>query len=206
MNQKQRIILTLVFSLQASLALAAETATNCSAVAGSPEAAKCSIAPPSTQVLTSSSASTVAAPVAAPVATPIAPLTDSDKRSLQVEFKRALSNERSALQHQERSALRELRVAQNQKQRQWREEQKTARRKYFDEHMSGPERREYVQTYLKKKQDFENSQKAVYSEAKKAWTSKIQEMKQSQKGAEEKFNQALSQGQRPSADLWPKTH
>jgi hypothetical protein len=202
MNQKQRIVLTLVFSFQATLALAAETATNCSATAGSPEAAKCSVIPPVVQAVTSPAASTVALPVA----TPVAPLTDVEKKSLHAEFKKALSNERSALQHQERSALRELRVAQSQKQRQWREEQKTARRKYFDEHKSGPERREYVQAYLKKKQDFENTQKVEYGEARKAWTSKIQAMKQSQKVAEEQFSKGLNQGQRPAADLWPKTH
>jgi hypothetical protein len=201
MTKKQRISLTLVFSLQASLALANDAPANCSVAAGSPEASKCSVATPSVP----GSASPMAT-ASVPASTPVAPLTEDEKKKLGSEFKKALSNERSAFSHQERSALRELRVAQNQKQRRWREEQKTARRKYFDEHMSGPERREYVQAYLKKKQEFENSQKVEYAEAKKNWASKLQELKQSQKSSEEKFHQDLNQGIRPSVDLWPKSH
>jgi hypothetical protein len=199
MTKKQRLSLTLVFSLQASLALAAEVPSNCSVATGSPDSAKCSVGTPA--------AVSAASPVASvPASTPVAPLSEDEKKKLTSEYKKALSNERSAFNHQERSALRELRVAQNQKQRRWREEQKVARRKYFDEHMSGPERREYVQAYLKKKLEFENSQKAEYAEAKKSWSAKHQALKQSQKSAEEKFHQDLNQGIRPSVDLWPKAH
>ena len=99
--------------------------------------------------------------------------------------------------------MRELYTAQNQKQKKWREEQKRLRRQFFEQHMSGPERREYVQTYLKKKEEFENSLKSDVVTAKKNWADKQQNLKKSQKEMEDKFNQTISQGQRPTPDLWP---
>jgi hypothetical protein len=199
MTHPQQLILTLVLSLQSTLALAnanppvptsssnpvsappvASVAPSCSAKEGSTEAANCSV--------------------------PVSPLTEDEKKKLGSEFKKAWTQQKAAFSHQERSAIRELQVAQSQKQKRWREEQKTARRKYFDQHMSGPERREYVQAYLKKKQDFENALKVELLEAKKSWTAKQQNLKQEQKSKEDQFQQALKNGQQPSPDLWPKAH
>ncbi len=186
MTKNQRIVLTLVLSFQATLALANEAAT---AVSHTPVVSATPVAS--------------ATPNATPSATPMAALTEDEKKKLSVEFKKALNQQRAAMAHQERSAIRELQVAQNQKQKRWREDQKIARRQFFDQHMSGPERREYVQNYLKKKQDFENTLKNELTETKKNWSQKNQLMKQHQKTAEEKFNEALKQGQRPSLELWP---
>jgi len=150
-----------------------------------------------------SSATPAVAATTTPTPAPLAPLTDEEKKKLSAEFKKALNQQRISMSHQERSSMRELYTAQNQKQKKWREEQKRLRRQFFEQHMSGPERREYVQTYLKKKEEFENSLKSDVVTAKKNWADKQQNLKKSQKEMEDKFNQTISQGQRPTPDLWP---
>ncbi len=138
-----------------------------------------------------------------PTPTVSAPLTEDEKKKITLEFKKALNDQKASMLHQERSSIKELVSAQNQKRKKWREDQKRQRRQFFDQHKSGPERREYVQAYLKKKEEFEISIKTELEHAKKTWAEKIQNMKNQQKTIEEKFLQALSQGQRPSPEFWP---
>lgn len=140
------------------------------------------------------------APTAA-VATAV--LTDAEKKKLSAEFHKALSSQRIAFAHQERSAKKELKTSQAVKKKKWFETEKNARHDFFDKHMNGPERRQYVQDYMKKKQDMENSLKVEAATFKKTWAEKHQAMKQSQKELEAKFNASLSQGVRPTHELWP---
>jgi hypothetical protein len=144
-------------------------------------------------------------PSSTPSATPVASvsLTDDEKKKLMTEFKKALGQQKASLAHQERSAFRELAVAQKQKLKRWREDQKRQRKQFFDLHKSGPERREYVQNYLKKKEEFELSLKSELEQTRKAWAEKNQEQRTEQKVLEEKFLQTLSQGQRPGPEFWP---
>jgi hypothetical protein len=152
-------------------------------------------------------AASVGTPVATitpmPTGTPYPLLSEDEKKKLQNEFRKALSNQKSALNHQERSALKEFKASQSMKQKKWRADQKTARQKFFDEHMSGPERREYVQTYLKKKAEFDESLKAEAVTFKKNWADKKQAMKQAQKEQESQFNSSIAQGVRPPTSIWP---
>lgn len=147
-------------------------------------------------------------PSASPVATstPVVTMSDLDKKKLRIEFQKALSNQRSALTHQEKSAMKELYSSQNMKQKKWREEQKKARQLYFEQHMSGPERREYVQKYLKLKEQFDASIKSEISGVKKSWTEKVSNLKTVQKDLESKFNEEISKGSRPGPDFWPKNN
>ena len=146
---------------------------------------------------------TSASPAVAKADSTPAPLTAAEKKKLLSEFQKALTDQRGALAHQEKSAFKELSATQKFKQRKWREEQKTARHQFFDQHMSGPERREYVQAYLKKKEEFDAGIKAEYLAAKKTWMEKSIALRTMQKDLEGKFNASLAQGVRPPVDLWP---
>ena len=131
------------------------------------------------------------------------PIKDSDKKKLLSDFQKALSSQKSALARQEKLSFKELSASQNSKIKKWREEQKQERRQFFEQHMSGPERRDFVQSYLKIKAEFDASVKAEYINAKKAWMEKSVSLRSLQKDQEAKFNSFLSQGFRPPADLWP---
>lgn len=154
----------------------------------------------------SATATVAATPAAvAPAATP-ASLTDAEKKKLLLEFKKALGSQKVALAHQEKSAMKELNASQAAKQKKWREDQKKARQQFFDQHQNGPERREYVQTYIKNKEEFETSLKVEYANAKKSWAEKSVALKESQKDLEAKFKAALASGVRPGPELWPTAH
>jgi len=144
-------------------------------------------------------------PGAAPTltATPLPVLDESEKKKLLSEFQKALSDQRSALAHQEKTSMKELSSVQSMKKKKWLTDQKKERHQFFETHMSGPERRQYVQDYQKKLQDFDTSSKAETATAKKNWTDRALSLKQSQKEQETKFNTSVSQGIRPSMTFWP---
>lgn len=131
------------------------------------------------------------------------PLTEKDKKTLLSEYNRAQANEEKALRHLQRSQMKELTAAQSQRVRTWHEEQKNARRDFFDKHLSGPERREYVQGYIQRKKDFDQSVKVEYDTARKSWAEKVEQLKTRQKEQRKKFKASLDQGKRPDATLWP---
>jgi len=131
-------------------------------------------------------------------------MTASEKQKLSVDFQKALVKERKALSKQERSDLKSLASDQSARRKTWRLSEKRARRKYFNAHLSGPERRQYVQDYLKRKTAFEKSLKAEADAARKSWSEKENYLKLFQKERQEQFRASLEKGQSPSPDLWPK--
>lgn len=138
-----------------------------------------------------------------PVATPLPTLSDLEKKSLITEFEKAMATQKSAQAHQEKSAFKELQAAQSMKLKKWREEQKKERHAYFDQHISGPERRDYVQAYNKKIKEFDQSMKDELAASKKSWADKEASLKVFQKNQEDQFKDSLAHGIRPQVSLWP---
>jgi len=131
-------------------------------------------------------------------------MTANEKQKLSVDFQKALVKERKALSKQERSDLKSLANDQSARRKAWRLSEKRARRKYFNEHLSGPDRRQYVQDYLKRKTAFEKSLKDEAEAARKSWKEKEDYLKLFQKERQDQFRASLEQGRSPSPDLWPK--
>ena len=129
-----------------------------------------------------------------------------DKSSLLSEFKKALSTEEKALQHQDKSQAKELSAAQNSRMKNWRSQEKATRKVFFEVHQSGPERRQYVQDYLKRKEAFDLTIKNEQNAAKKASKDKADALKQSQRDRMVQFKAQLDQNQRPDPALWPKNN
>ncbi len=146
------------------------------------------------------------APVASATPLALAPITPDEKKKLPLEFKRAQSSEERAFDHQERASIKELHAAQSAALKSWRSEERKTRRKYFDEHSSGPERRQFVQGYLSRKKAFDQAQKDDLASAKRNWKSKREELKQTQKERDTQFKAAIEQNLRPAANLWPQAH
>ena len=136
----------------------------------------------------------------------LAPLTPDDKKKLPIEFKRAQNDEDRAMEHQEKSSTRELNAAQSAALKSWRYEEKKVRRQYFEQHLSGPERRHYVQGYLERKKAFDQAQKDDLITAKRNWKTKREDLKRSQKESDFQFKAAIQQNLKPEASLWPKGH
>lgn len=131
------------------------------------------------------------------------PLTPQDKKKLDRDFKKALIDETRALERQEKSSTRELNSNQATKSKNWRDQERKARRSFFAAHASGPERRQYVQDYQHRRDDFENQQKDELAASRVLWRQKAEQLKQSQKERSAQFKNALDQNNRPNSALWP---
>lgn len=131
------------------------------------------------------------------------PMTAKEKKKLQLDFKKATLAETKSLANKEKAAMKVFNVDQAAAKKSWSEVEKKSRRAFFDAHMSGPERREYIQLYLKRKDDFDKKQKEELATAKTSWREKRDYLKNLQKDREAQFLARLSANQRPDASLWP---
>lgn len=143
------------------------------------------------------------APSVAPSVGPAAGLSAPEKKSLITEFKKAQASEERAFVHTRKSQERELAAAQGQRKKQWLDREKRERHEFFKAHMNGPERRQYVMAYIKKKKDFDQSLKDEWAHAKKSWAERFERLKVKQKQQFSLFKAKVDQGERPDASLWP---
>ncbi len=134
--------------------------------------------------------------------TPAPPLSPDEQKKLRVEFKAALRQEELAFDHQEKSALKEFSVAQAAKLKEWRSREKKERHQFFDTHSTGPEQRKYVLDFVGRKKEFDLQLGESLKSEKRSWKEKRDALKVSQRNRQTKFEEALNQSQRPSADLW----
>ncbi len=129
-------------------------------------------------------------------------LTAAEKKKLLSDFKKAQSEEEKNLDRLEKTATKDIQAAQSSKIKEWRNQERKARRIYFDQHTSA-ERRTYVQDYLKRKESFEQSLKDELAASRWNFKTKRDQLKTAQKEKEEKFKAAVDQNVQPAADLWP---
>ena len=129
-------------------------------------------------------------------------ITGDEKKTLSAQFKKTLADEARARDHQERSSLKEFVAAQARQVKEWRNKEKRTRRIFFDEHMSGPERRDYVQNYISRQKEFKLKQASDIAAFKTVLKEKSDALQLSQKNREIQFNQAIEQNERPSRKLW----
>ena len=147
---------------------------------------------------------TTSAPVAAAVPeASVVPIAANEKASLLDEFKKAKSNVDRALKHQEQAQFKELQTAQSVQAKVWREKERKARRDFFAGHETGPERRKYIQDYLPKKKQFDQSLKDDYAAKKKEWADKVEASKKKIAEQEVQFKAQLEKNVRPGDELWP---
>ena len=79
------------------------------------------------------------------------------------------------------------------------------RRAFFESHLSGPDRRKYIQEYQDRKKKFDISLKEAYLAKRQEWDDKIEASRKKNNEAEIEFKKQLDQNLRPAADLWPRT-
>jgi hypothetical protein len=129
-------------------------------------------------------------------------LAPEEKKPLLAQFKKELSDEDRALDHQDASGLKEFKAAQSQQVKDWRNQEKKSRRAFFDAHLSGPDRRDYVQSYIGRKKAFDQRQKDDLNSFKIAQKEKHDLFKQNQKIRDAQFKAAIDRNTRPSKGLW----
>lgn len=143
-------------------------------------------------------------PAPSPSVSPAAiPLSDAEKKSLLAEFKKARRNAERARKHQDRAYLKQLVVSQRSALKNWREQEKKARHDYFLKHTSGPERREYVQSYIERKKKYEEDQKKEKIRSEQESVTQAEMFKKNLNNKESEFKAKIQEGVRPGPELWP---
>ncbi len=142
----------------------------------------------------------------APLAVSTAPLADgepasrisgSEKAVIYQEFRSKLREEERAFDAEEKSRRKALVRNQSDRRKEWRERERRARRAYFESHTSGPDRRHYVQDFVRRKKEFDQNEKTEWTDFNRKQREARKELRMSQKERTRQVNEALSREQRP---------
>jgi hypothetical protein len=133
------------------------------------------------------------------------PLAPEEKKPLLAQWKKALASEEKALDQQDRGSVKEFAAAQSQQLKDWRNQEKRERRVFFDQHLSGPDRRDYVQSYITRKKEFDQKQKDDAMMFKMTLKEKHDVFKVNQKNRDLQFKAMVEKSIRPDRSLWPQT-
>jgi hypothetical protein len=143
---------------------------------------------------------TPAAPQVTPK--PEAPLSAVEKKPLLAKFKRLLSDQEKVLERDQNKSLNDFTIMQSQQLKNWRNQEKTERQIFFDEHLSGPDRRTYVQSYIARKKDFDQKQSEDSIAFRQSMLKKQDAFKANEKKRETQFQTAIDHNLRPPETLW----
>jgi hypothetical protein len=130
------------------------------------------------------------------------PMTPEEKKKLLIDLKKIFATEEKSLQHDDKTAMKELSATQTAKQKTWHDQEKQARKAFFEQHQNAAERRPYVLDYIKRKTEFDQAQKDELAAAKKASKEKADHLKENQKLRELQFKAQLDQNKHPDTSLW----
>ncbi|NDG84643.1 MAG: hypothetical protein EBX52_06345 [Proteobacteria bacterium] len=127
----------------------------------------------------------------------IAPLSDVDKKKILATMKQQIQKEEKDLETAEKSQRKDVVRSQGDRKKEWREKEKKARRAFFESHGSGPERRAYVQDFVKRREAYDHQEKVEWTEFKKRQKENREALDRTHRELTQKVNEALSRGQRP---------
>jgi hypothetical protein len=136
-------------------------------------------------------------------ATPERAMTQAERALLLSEFTRHQRMELQALRHQQSRNSEELRASQKARQREWEENEKVARRKFFAENPKGPDRRAYILDFNKRRKDLQTLMKQEKTARDAEHDARLGSMKADQQVKLKEFKEFLSRGERPPESLWP---
>jgi hypothetical protein len=127
-----------------------------------------------------------------------------ENQSLLLEFHRAQKSELKALGHRYKFEQKELKISQEAHRKEWEQQEKDARYKFFGEHPQGKDRRTYIGDFIKRR---ESLQKQLKDEQIQRAQEQETHLKMIQKEQAEKLmalKVSLEEGKKPALELWPK--
>lgn len=133
-----------------------------------------------------------------------AALNQGEAATLLQQFSNAQKTEVKAMNHRQNFELKELRISQDTRLREWEKAERAARIQFFEVHTKGPDRRTYIQDFIKRRElvrkQFvdQRTQKISDHEA------SLKVLKDDQAQKMNQFRESIQKGDLPSQDLWPK--
>ena len=132
-------------------------------------------------------------------------ITPIDAVKLLKEFKIAQAAEFKAMDHLQRSELKELKFSQAARRKEWLKKEADTRHKFFLDHTQGPDRRTYVQDYIDRRSALFQILADEYKQRLQEQDVRRRSLKDEQAQKLKEFQERLAEGKRPSAKLWPRT-
>ncbi len=130
-------------------------------------------------------------------------MTQAQSNKLVRDFKKAQKNQLSALSHRNKMSLKEMKISQSARKKEWEQKEKEARHLFFKEHQTGPERRQYIKDFLERRQVMVNVHKEELAQLKRENEVRRKTLIDAQKSNLADFMEALKRGETPSQSLWP---
>lgn len=124
-------------------------------------------------------------------------VTGTEKAAIYQQFRNKLRDEEKAFDADEKGRRKALVRQQADRRRDWREKERRARRAFFESHMSGPERRHYVQDFVRRRKEFDQQEKNEWIEWNRKQRESRKELRISQQERTRKVNESLNRNQRP---------
>jgi hypothetical protein len=135
-----------------------------------------------------------------------ASITAAEGRALLRDFLDAHRRELHALEARQSTDLRELKSFQALRLKEWKEQENAARRKYFEEHLAGAERRAYMKDRGRRYEAFRQILSDERATRVRENEARVGSLKSEQAARLMEFKEFLDRGQRPPAELWPRNH
>ncbi len=156
------------------------------------------------EVLAEASLGVQASPSVTAGAEPVVVTTVSgaQARQLQSEFTQVLLSESRALDHQMASEMKALVSSQKAREREWKAREKKARREFFEASKSGAEKTHWMDDRRKRFNEFKKDLQGELARVKKEQALRRTASNLDQKTRQQKFTDALKQGQHPESALW----
>ena len=124
-------------------------------------------------------------------------ITGAEKAGIYQQFRNKLREEEKALDAEEKSNRKALARMQADRKREWREKERRTRRAYFEAHTSGPERRHYVQDFVRRRKEFDQNEKSEWADLNRKQRDARKELRISQQERTRRVNEALNRDQKP---------
>jgi hypothetical protein len=109
----------------------------------------------------------------------------------------------AALKHRQKAELSEMKAAHKAQLNEWESKEREARHKYFAAHKSGPDRRNYIQDYERRREILLKIQSDDEDKRSHDQSVRLDALKSEQAERLKEFQDYLSRGERPPANFWP---
>ena len=130
-------------------------------------------------------------------------ITEQEAKTLLKEFLKAQASELKAIEHRTRFELKELKSSQDTRQREWKKAEDDARHTFFEVHNQGPERRTYIQDFIKRRDQFRRSLSDERTQKTQEKELNGVQVRQKQLLNLNEFKKSLERKERPDPGLWP---
>lgn len=126
-----------------------------------------------------------------------------EREKLLVQMQKLQRAENRLIERRYRKALRDLNISQEKEYKDWVQFERKARRDFFDAHLKGPERREYIQGYFERKKQMEEGQRTERDLKRLEITRQRQQSLDQLDRNTKLYKEQLLKGEMPPEDLLP---